>query len=93
MRRAAKVDANHGEIVAVLRSIGATVQNLHTVGDGCPDILVGFQGKNHLLEIKDGSLPPSGQKLNSDQQTWHLLWGGHAVVVSTIDEALEAITK
>lgn len=34
MRRAAKTDANQGDIVAALRGIGATVQPLHGVGSG-----------------------------------------------------------
>ena len=55
MRRAAKVDDNHREIVRALRDCGATVQDLSPVGAGCPDILVGWQGRNHLIEIKDGA--------------------------------------
>lgn len=76
MRRAAKVDANQPAIVAALREIGATVQPLHTVGQGCPDLLVGYQGKTLLMEVKDGSKPPSARKLTPDQQVWHAGWQG-----------------
>ena len=51
-----RVDMNQPEIVADLRGIGATVQHLHMVGKGCPDILVGFRGNNWLFEIKTLSL-------------------------------------
>lgn len=89
--RAAKVDANQSEIVAALRSVGATVQPLHTVGKGCPDIVAGFRGSNYFLEIKDGKKPPSARALTSDQVEWHGGWKGQVVVVKTVDEALQAI--
>jgi hypothetical protein len=89
--RAAKVDANQKEIVEALRSIGATVQHLHAVAQGCPDLLVGRQGVNYLLEIKDGAKPPSARKLTPDQVAWHSIWQGAAVVVNSIDEAIVAV--
>ena len=55
MRRAAKVDANQAEIVQALRQIGAVVQSLAAVGNGCPDLLVGYRNRLFLLELKDGS--------------------------------------
>ena len=91
MRRAAKVDDNQPEIIAALRKIGATVQPLHSVGSGCPDLLVGFRGANFALEIKDGSKPPSARKLTQDQVDWHGGWKGQVAVVCNINEALFAI--
>jgi hypothetical protein len=89
MRRAAKVDANHGEIVAALRSVGATVQSLAAVGGGVPDLLVGWRGLNLLIEVKDGSRIPSQQKLTPDQERWHEAWNGQLVyVVRSVDETL-----
>ena len=52
MRRAAKVDQNQVAIVAALRKIGASVLHLHQLGKGTPDILVGYRGRNVLLEVK-----------------------------------------
>ena len=91
MRRAAKVDSNQAEIVTALRGAGATVQHLHTVGKGCPDILVGHQNQNILMEIKDGSLSPSRQKLTADEQSWHDAWRGTVSVVRSVNEALTLI--
>ena len=91
MRRAAKVDANQREVVAALRDAGATVQLLHAVGEGCPDLLVGYKGLNMLLEVKDGSKPPSAQKLTPQQEIWHRDWRGHRVVVNSPEAALGAI--
>jgi len=93
MRRAAKVDANQGEIVAALRKIGATVQPLHAVGQGCPDLLVGWRGMTSLLEVKDGAKPPSARKLTEDQEKWHANWRGQVAVVETVEQAIEAITN
>lgn len=90
-RRAAAVDANQPQIVKALRAAGATVQHLHTVGKGCPDILVGFRGVNYLLEIKDGSKPPSARKLTDDESAWHFQWLGNVRIVSNEQEALAAI--
>lgn len=92
MRRAAKVDDNQADIVAALRQIGCTVQLLHSVGAGCPDLLVGWGGQTFLLEVKDGAKPPSARKKTPAQIVWHDAWRGKPVsVVSSTKEALEAI--
>ena len=91
MRRAAKVDRNHTEIVHALTSIGATVQDLSAVGQGCPDILVGFRGRNVLLEIKDGKAPPSARRLNERQKRWHIWWKGQVTVVCSAEEAIAVV--
>lgn len=90
-RYAAKVDKNQKEVVKALRKAGASVQHLHAVGAGCPDILVGYQGANHLVEIKDGKKPPSARKLTPDQVEWHDEWRGSVHVVKSVTEALAVI--
>lgn len=90
--RAARIDANQPEIIKALRSVGCSVQPLHTVGDGVPDLLVGFRSRTVLMEIKDGSKPPSKQALTPDQVQWHSEWRGSPVeVVRNVDDALAAI--
>lgn len=89
--RAAKVDDNQAEIVKALRKIGASVQPLHTVGGGVPDLLVGMAGRNFLLEVKDGAKMPSAQKLTPDQVGWHKEWLGQVEVVNSIEQAIIAI--
>jgi Holliday junction resolvase len=96
MRRAARIDANQPAIVDALRKVGCRVQPLHMVGKGCPDILVGKGGRVLLMEIKDGTKPPSARKLTADEQVWHDLWAdvaktGSLVVVASVGEALEAV--
>ncbi len=91
MRTRAKVDSNQKAIVAALRAHGASVEHIHAIGKGCPDILVGFRGKNFLMELKDGSLSPSKRKLTPDEIDWHRRWAGEVYVVESADEALIAI--
>lgn len=91
MRTAARTDANQAEIVEILRWSGATVQPLHQVGGGCPDLLVGFRGRNYLLEVKDGSKKPSARYLTPAEIDWHDNWRGQVAIVNSADEALEAI--
>ena len=89
--RNAKVDANQQEIVETLRSRGASVQSLARVGDGCPDLLVGWRGKNTVLEVKDGAKSPSRRRLTPDERRWHALWLGQVETVSTVEQATAAV--
>jgi len=90
--RAARVDQNHDQIVTALRAAGATVQSLAGVGKGVPDLLVGYQGKTLLMEVKDGFKSPSRRLLTEDQLKWHGSWNGGALaVVDSPDAALRMI--
>lgn len=88
---ACRVDANQKEIVSILRQLGASVLMLHKVGFGCPDILVGFNGKNALVEIKDGNNPPSQQKLTALEEQFFLSWSGQVSLIKNAEEALGLI--
>ena len=91
MRKFAKVDANQKQIVSQLRRIGASVQSLATIGSGCPDLLIGFQGKNYLVELKDGSKTKSQKKLTPDEEIWIATWRGQVIRCENIDEILKLI--
>lgn len=92
MRRAAKIDANQEQVVSALRAAGATVQSLAAVGKGVPDLLVGYQGKTVLMEVKDGKKPPSARELTEDQLKWHGAWrGGTLAVVDGPEAALRVL--
>ena len=93
MRRAARTDANHREIVAALRKAGASVADLSAVGGGVPDLLVGFRSRNWCLEVKDGKKPPSARKLTPEQQAWVDDWRGQWACVKSAEEAVEMVTR
>jgi Holliday junction resolvase len=79
-----RVDSNQVQIVKELRRLGMEVEHLHGVGKGCPDILVGYKGKNVLLEIK---------KLTPDQVLWHHSWKGQVAVVTNVIDAVKAVKE
>lgn len=87
MRRAAKADANQPLIVMALRDAGATV---YYIKEPC-DLLVGFQGRNFLMEIKDPSRKPSERKLTDNERVFHALWRGQVCIIETMEEALRLI--
>ena len=87
----AKVDANHLQIVIALRTMGASVQSLAAVGKGCPDLLVGFQKRNYLMEVKDGRKVESRKQLTKDQITWHGEWNGKVNIVYSVDDAINIL--
>lgn len=87
MRRA-KVDSNQPDVVAKFRSLGYSVAHTHTLGRGFPDIVVGKQGKNFLVEIKDGSLCPSRQKLTEPETEFKNSWLGQYDIITSINDVV-----
>lgn len=90
--RAKRRDPNEAEIVAALRAVGASVTPLHEP----VDLLVGFRGKNYLLEVKRppgkyGGTSESGQKLNKNQVKFFDEWRGQVRIVTSVADALLAI--
>jgi hypothetical protein len=94
MRRAGRRDDNHREIVLALRDIpGLSVADTANLGDGFPDLVIGYRGVNLLVEIKDGSKVPSKQKLTESEQKFHNGWNGQVCVALTVDDVLNAIQQ
>lgn len=91
MRKYARKDSNHKEIIQVFRDLGATVFDTASLGSGFPDCVIGFRGVNVLVEIKDGLLPPSKRKLTLDEQKFHDTWRGRVVIINNVEEAIELI--
>ena len=89
-----RVDDNQSKIVKALRAEGWSVTHLHSVGKGCPDLLVGLTKYgvkyNFLLEVKDGS---KSWKLTPDQVIWHYNWKGQVAVVTNPENAVETINN
>lgn len=68
VRRAARKDRNHGEIVSALRRVGAVVNDAVARSPCGFDALVGWRGVFRTLEIKDGAKPPSARQLTDTEQ-------------------------
>lgn len=69
------------------------MQQLHAVGKGCPDLLVGFGGRNLLMEVKDGEKPPSARKLTAGEAQWHEAWRGRVHIIESPHDALRVLTE
>jgi len=92
-RRKAKVDKNQSEIVQALRKAGASVLITSQLKN-CFDILVGFQGVNYIVEIKDGNLPPSQRKLSEGELKFRDSWkGGKYYIIESVEQALQMINQ
>lgn len=91
-RKLASIDRNHTEIVKMLRDAGASVMDTSDIGNGFPDLVVGFRGGVYLLEVKNLETYYGRKGLNKNQLRWNDEWkGAPMVVVRTPDEALKAI--
>ncbi len=89
-----RIDKNQPEIVKAFRQLGCQVAITSSVGHGFPDLIVGRPAKQKLLmvEIKDGSKPPSARKLTQDEETFRDAWAGSYVVVESISDAVRTVS-
>ena len=79
--RANRTDKRHAISVHCLRLLGASVQGLTKVKDGCPDLLVGYGGIDGTIELKTDDDKP-----NELQVKWHASWKGRPVLVVQVPE-------
>lgn len=84
--RRARIDKNQNEIVDKLRGAGFSVMCLHTVGNGCPDLVIGRAGVTYLVEVKS-----KGGKLTEKQRIFFREWRGNALVARTFEQVIEKI--
>lgn len=82
-----RVDSNQAEIVAALREYGCSVQHLHIIGKGCPDLLVGIHGRNYLIELKSNRR----SKLTEDECRWFENWSGQVAIAYSAKEIINII--
>ncbi len=67
-------DKSEPEIIVTLRNLGASVEQL--ADRDVPDLLVGYDGENYLVEVKtDQNFMSEGQWL------WNKNWKGRKVVI------------
>lgn len=75
-RHVHRPDGNQAGLVDLAERLGASVAITSQVGDGFPDLVIGFQGRNYLVEVK---VP--GGKLRPKQTDFIRTWRGHPVAV------------
>ena len=87
----ARVDANHPQIVSELRKYSdITVRSVATIKNFL-DIVVGYDGRNYLFEIKDPEKPPSARKLTPGEKKFMDEWKGQAEIALTTQDILQSI--
>lgn len=91
MRKKGRTDANQTLIVKQLRQLGYSVYITSMVGKGFPDLVIGKRNKNYLVELKDGSKPPSARKLTTDEIDFIDKWHGDVIVAHDLDGILNQI--
>lgn len=87
-------DKNHDEIVEGLRGEGYSVAETHMVGGGFPDLVVGVSvpgggTKTVLVEIKSRLK----WNLSPKQKRFMELWPGDIEVVTSVEDALQKLSR
>jgi hypothetical protein len=85
LRRAARKDANKDAVVAALRSAGVSVIDLREPFD----LLIAYARKTAMMEIKDGTKPPSARKLTKQQAKTLATWPAPLFVVASPEQAVQ----
>lgn len=93
MRKIARTDSNHQQIVNAFRHLGCSVYSTHQVGGGFTDIVVGRGGFNFLVEIKDGEKSPSQRELTKDEEVFHFGWCGRVDIAESVEDVVQLILE
>lgn len=84
----ARVDSNQPQIVKELRKQGYSVQHVHELKNFV-DIIVGFNGRNYLFEIKTDDK----KKLTEGETIFFNNWTGQTNIICCSEDAINIIKK
>jgi hypothetical protein len=95
MKYAARVDANQlATIKEFQRAMpDASVYDASACGEGFPDLVVGWRGRNYLFEVKNPDVRPSDRRLTEPQEAFHGSWQGQVHVVHSAAEMLAVMLR
>jgi hypothetical protein len=95
MKYAARVDKNQLEAIHAFKAAmpDASVFDASACGEGFPDLVVGWRGKNYLFEVKNPDVRPSDRKLTEPQVAFHASWQGQVHVVHSAAEMLAIMLR
>ena len=85
-----KRDAIHNAIVGAFKDMGFSVADMAHAGHSFPDLVVGWSGVTHLVEIKTGKHAPLTPGQVAFASTWR---GSPVVVLRSVTEAVDWATK
>jgi hypothetical protein len=84
MKYAKRTDRNLTEIAQAFRDLHCSV----LVTNAEFDLIVGINGFNLLIEVKDGEKPPSQAKLTKSQLSRMTSWKGAIHVVRSVSDVI-----
>jgi hypothetical protein len=96
VRRAARTDDNHIQIVDAFRASGVWVYSTAQLGNGFPDLMCAKacpDPRQCLVEIKDGSKPPSARMLTPAQVGFHARYPGACFVVTSVEDVARVVQQ
>ena len=94
MRVRARKDANHTDIVGTFRACHCSVLDTSQLGNGAPDIVVAVNAETTLLvEIKDGTKPPSQRKLSKDEIEFKRTWKGDYRIITSVNDVIALLKE
>jgi hypothetical protein len=95
MKYAARVDKNQLEAIHAFKAAmpDASVFDASACGEGFPDLVVGWRGRNYLFEVKNPDVRPSDRKLTEPQEAFHGSWQGQVHVVHSAAEMLAVMLR
>jgi hypothetical protein len=88
VRRAAKVDGNHADVVKALREAHVAVRSIAPMGKGYPDLMCSVHRYMCLVEVKQ-----PGEQLNAAQVKFRDGWPGDIHVVTSPEQAVQAVIE
>jgi hypothetical protein len=95
MKYAARVDKNQLEAIHAFKAAmpDASVFDASACGEGFPDLVVGWRGRNYLFEVKNPDVRPSDRRLTEPQVAFHGSWQGQVHVVHSAAEMLAVMLR
>lgn len=91
MKRFGRIDANQNEIVKQLRNLNISVAITSSLGNGFPDLVLGYKNKNYLIELKDSKKPKSQKLLTELERKFFNEWNGQVSKCESLTNILEVI--
>jgi hypothetical protein len=88
MRKFGRTDTTQKAIVEAFRKFGASVTSTADIGNGFPDLVVGWRKRTILVECKTGN-----GGLTPDQVAFLATWGGGPIAIARSVEDVEIILK
>jgi Holliday junction resolvase len=83
-----RVDENQKTIVHTFIALGASVIDLSRVGQGTPDLAIGYKGKTVFVEVKSSDKAKYTESQIKFMQNWR---GGPLVRVDDVESVLRVL--